>query len=90
MTLSTPHVYCSARSSTLGPALATYTGVLVADTGSAAEDAYMFRHALLREAIYTELLREKNQVLVKVYNRKAIDVGAVVDEYLGYAERLRQ
>ena len=30
--------------------------VLVADAGSAAEDAYMFRHALLREAIYTELL----------------------------------
>lgn len=30
--------------------------VLVADTGSAAEDAYMFRHALLREAIYNELL----------------------------------
>src|SRR5256885_3050858 len=35
------------------------------------------------------VLREKNQVLAKVYNRKAIDVGAVVDEYLGYAERLR-
>jgi DNA-binding CsgD family transcriptional regulator/tetratricopeptide (TPR) repeat protein len=30
--------------------------VLVADTGSAAQDAYMFRHALLREAIYSELL----------------------------------
>ena len=35
------------------------------------------------------VLREKNQVLVKVYNRKAIDVGAVVEEYLAYAERLR-
>src|SRR5256885_16978070 len=35
------------------------------------------------------VLREKNQVLAKVYNRKAIDVGAVVDEYLGYAQRLR-
>jgi adenylosuccinate synthase len=31
-------------------------------------------------------LREKNQVLVKVYNRKAIDLDAVVAEYLGYAE----
>ncbi|HEY0813811.1 MAG TPA: AAA family ATPase [Pseudonocardia sp.] len=30
--------------------------VLVPDTGSVAEDAYMFRHALLREAIYGELL----------------------------------
>jgi adenylosuccinate synthase len=35
------------------------------------------------------VLREKNQILVKVYNRKAIDVGAVVEEYLAYAERLR-
>ena len=35
------------------------------------------------------VLREKNQILFKVYNRKAIDVSAVVEEYLGYAERLR-
>ena len=33
-------------------------------------------------------LREKNQVLVKVYNRRAIDLDAVVEEYLGYAEKL--
>ncbi|GLZ77306.1 adenylosuccinate synthetase [Actinorhabdospora filicis] len=33
-------------------------------------------------------LREKNQVLVKVYNRKKIDIDAVVEEYMGYAERL--
>ncbi len=35
------------------------------------------------------VLREKNQVLVKVYNRKAIEVEAVLEEYLGYAEQLR-
>ena len=29
------------------------------------------------------VLREKNQILFKVYNRKAIDVDAVVEEYLG-------
>ncbi len=34
-------------------------------------------------------LREKNQVLTKVYNRRGIDAGAVCDEYLGHAERLR-
>jgi adenylosuccinate synthase len=34
-------------------------------------------------------LREKNQVLAKVYNRKGIDVQQVVDEYLGYADRIR-
>jgi adenylosuccinate synthase len=33
-------------------------------------------------------LREKNQVLVKVYNRKAIDVDEVCDEYAAYAARL--
>ncbi|THV27004.1 adenylosuccinate synthase [Glycomyces paridis] len=36
-----------------------------------------------------QILREKNQILVKVYNRKAIDPQAVVEEYLGYAERLK-
>jgi adenylosuccinate synthase len=34
------------------------------------------------------VLREKNQTLVKVYNRKAIDVDGVVEEYLAYGERL--
>ncbi len=33
-------------------------------------------------------LREKNQLLVKVYNRRAIDLDSVVSDYLGYAERL--
>ena len=35
------------------------------------------------------VLKEKNQVLVKVYNRKAIEVEAVLAEYLGYADQLR-
>ncbi len=34
-------------------------------------------------------LREKNQVLAKVYNRTGISVDAVCAEYAGYAERLR-
>jgi adenylosuccinate synthase len=33
-------------------------------------------------------LREKNQVLSKVYNRRGIDVDEVCDEYGAYAERL--
>ncbi len=33
-------------------------------------------------------LREKNQVLVKVYNRKAVDVDEVVEEYLAYGAQL--
>ncbi|MFG1947468.1 adenylosuccinate synthase [Nonomuraea sp. NPDC048826] len=34
-------------------------------------------------------LGEKNQVLTKVYNRRGIEAEAVVEEYLGYAERLK-
>jgi adenylosuccinate synthase len=33
-------------------------------------------------------LREKNQLLVKVYNRKAINPDVICDEYAGYAKRL--
>ena len=33
-------------------------------------------------------LWEKNQLLVKVYNRKAVEVDEVVEEYLGYADEL--
>jgi adenylosuccinate synthase len=34
-------------------------------------------------------LRDKNQVLIKVFNRKGIEVEEVLAEYLGYAEALR-
>jgi adenylosuccinate synthase len=35
------------------------------------------------------VLREKNQILGKVYNRRGIDPRACAEEYLRYAERLR-
>jgi adenylosuccinate synthase len=35
-------------------------------------------------------LREKNQVLTKVYNRRGIDAKATAAEYLGYFERLQR
>ncbi|MEU7988167.1 adenylosuccinate synthase [Streptosporangium canum] len=34
-------------------------------------------------------LGEKNQILTKIYNRRAIDATKVLEEYLGYAERLK-
>ncbi|MER7208190.1 adenylosuccinate synthase [Streptosporangium sp. NPDC020072] len=34
-------------------------------------------------------LGEKNQILTKIYNRRSIDANKVLDEYLGYAERLK-
>ena len=42
----------------------------------------------LREKV-AGALQTKNQVLVKVYNRRAVDVDAVVDELLSYVDRLR-
>jgi adenylosuccinate synthase len=48
----------------------------------------LFDEAVLREKV-AGALNFKNQVLVKVYNRRAVDVEHVVDELLSYAERLR-
>ena len=36
------------------------------------------------------VLREKNQVLTKVYNRRGIDAKAAADEYLGHFKRLQR
>ncbi|MEO6886735.1 MAG: adenylosuccinate synthase, partial [Jatrophihabitantaceae bacterium] len=48
----------------------------------------LFDEDVLRAKV-TGALTLKNQVLVKIYNRKAVDVEAVVEELLGYTERLR-
>jgi adenylosuccinate synthase len=48
----------------------------------------LFDADVLREKV-TGALNFKNQVLVKVYNRRGFDVDKVVDELLGYADRLR-
>ncbi|GIH94007.1 adenylosuccinate synthase [Planobispora siamensis] len=34
-------------------------------------------------------LNEKNQILTKIYNRRGLDPAQVLEEYLGYAERLK-
>jgi adenylosuccinate synthase len=76
----------SARIGTTGRGIGPAYGDKVARVGIRMQD--LLDPGILRKKLEL-VLREKNQVLVKVYNRKAIDVGAVVDEYLGYAERLR-
>ena len=48
----------------------------------------LFDEKILREKI-EGALTNKNQILVKVYNRRAISVDEVVEELMGYAERLR-
>ena len=47
----------------------------------------LFDESILRQKI-EGALTNKNQVLVKVYNRRAIDVNAIVDDLLQYAEPL--
>jgi len=47
----------------------------------------IFDEGILRQKVEGALLL-KNQILVKVYNRRAIDVDEIVDELLSYRERL--
>ena len=76
----------STRIGTTGRGIGPAYGDKVARVGIRVQD--LLDPGILRQKLEL-VLREKNQVLVKVYNRKAIDVGAVVEEYLTYAERLR-
>ena len=48
----------------------------------------LFDPSILRQKI-EGALRDKNQVLIKVFNRKGIEVDDVLKEYLDYAEILR-
>ncbi|HET9898483.1 MAG TPA: adenylosuccinate synthase [Streptosporangiaceae bacterium] len=47
----------------------------------------LFDPAILRQKLDL-VLREKNQVLTKVYNRRGIDATAVADEYIKHGRRL--
>jgi adenylosuccinate synthase len=47
----------------------------------------LFDESILRQKIEAAL-NDKNQVLVKLFNRRAIGVEEVVEEYLGYAEQI--
>jgi adenylosuccinate synthase len=75
-----------ARIGTTGRGIGPTYGDKVARTGIRAQD--LLDPGILRQKLELAL-REKNQILVKVYNRKALDVDSVVEEYLTYAERLR-
>jgi adenylosuccinate synthase len=48
----------------------------------------LFDEVTLREKV-TSALNLKNQVLAKIYNRRALEVDTVVDYLLSYADRLR-
>jgi adenylosuccinate synthase len=66
----------------IGPAYAdkmSRVGVRVQD---------LFDEKILRQKV-DSALKTKNQLLTKVYNRKAIETDVVVDELLSYVDRLR-
>ena len=75
----------SARIGTTGRGIGPTYADKVARMGIRMQD--LFDPGILRQKLEL-VLREKNQVLTKVYNRRGIDAGAVAAEYLGYGERL--
>jgi adenylosuccinate synthase len=48
----------------------------------------VFDASILRQKVEGSL-QQKNELLVKVYNRRAIEIDEVVEYFLGFAERLR-
>jgi adenylosuccinate synthase len=74
-----------ARIGTTGRGIGPAYGDKVARTGIRVQD--LLDPGILRQKLELAL-REKNQVLTKVYNRRRIDVDAVVEEYLEYAQQL--
>jgi adenylosuccinate synthase len=75
-----------ARIGTTGRGIGPAYGDKVGRMGIRVQD--LLDPGILRQKLEL-VLREKNQILFKVYNRKPIDLDAVVEEYLNYAARLR-
>jgi adenylosuccinate synthase len=76
----------SSRIGTTGRGIGPTYADKMARVGIRVQD--LFDEDLLRAKV-SGALNLKNQILVKIYNRKAVDVEAVVAELRGYAERLR-
>src|SRR5580704_14949003 len=76
----------SARIGTTGRGIGPAYGDKIARMGIRVQD--LFDPGILRKKLDL-VLREKNQVLSKVYNRRGIDPEACAAEYERYAERLR-
>jgi adenylosuccinate synthase len=76
----------SARIGTTGRGIGPAYADKVARTGIRVQD--LLDPGILRQKLDL-VLREKNQVLTKVYNRRGIDAEAVTEEYLSYAARIQ-
>src|ERR1700691_1497277 len=76
----------SAKIGTTGRGIGPAYGDKVSRVGIRMQD--LFDPGILRKKLEL-VLREKNQILGKVYNRRGIDPQAIADDYERYAERLR-
>ncbi|WP_131768860.1 MULTISPECIES: adenylosuccinate synthase [Protofrankia] len=74
-----------ARIGTTGRGIGPTYGDKIARTGIRVQD--LLDPGIFRAKLELAL-REKNQILTKIYNRRALDVNEVVDEYSVYAHRL--
>ncbi len=75
----------NARIGTTGRGIGPAYGDKAARVGIRMQD--LFDPGILRQKLDL-VLREKNQVLAKVYNRRGIDAASVAEQYLGFADRL--
>jgi adenylosuccinate synthase len=75
-----------AKIGTTGRGIGPTYGDKVARVGIRVQD--MFDPGILRQKLDLAL-RDKNQLLTKVYNRRGIEAKLVAEEYLAYGERLR-
>ncbi len=74
-----------ARIGTTGRGIGPTYGDKIARTGIRVQD--LLDPGIFRAKLELAL-REKNQILTKIYNRRALDLDEVVDEYAVYAHRL--
>jgi adenylosuccinate synthase len=75
-----------AKIGTTGRGIGPTYGDKVARVGIRVQD--LFDPGILQQKLELAL-RDKNQLLTKVYNRRGIDAKTVASEYLAYGERLR-
>jgi adenylosuccinate synthase len=77
----------SARIGTTGRGIGPTYADKVARTGIRVQD--LLDPGILSQKLEL-VLRERNQVLTKVYNRRGIEADVIAKEYLGYAEQIRR
>ncbi|HEX4833088.1 MAG TPA: adenylosuccinate synthase [Trebonia sp.] len=75
-----------AKIGTTGRGIGPAYGDKVARVGIRVQD--LFDPGILQEKLDLTL-RDKNQLLTKVYNRRSLEPKRIAEEFLGYAERLR-